>query len=119
MFTINIAHEINQNAPILSEIIKRLDIKNNNMEIMLNLQYFLLEQNKHTDFLPLIATLLKIFYDADLLEEVFLIKWYEGQVINKTHFLYDEARNKTFIQQSAQFIKWLKEAAEEEDEEVE
>eukprot|EP00825_Cyclidium_porcatum_P044486 TRINITY_DN6543_c0_g1_i4.p1 TRINITY_DN6543_c0_g1~~TRINITY_DN6543_c0_g1_i4.p1 ORF type:complete len:433 (-),score=67.50 TRINITY_DN6543_c0_g1_i4:242-1540(-) len=107
MFTINIAHEIKQNARILSEIIRRLDVKNSNQEIMMNLQYFLLEQNKSQDYSQYIATILKLFYDEDLLEEEYLLKWNLESQVKKNHFLYDEERNRKFINESAQFIKWL------------
>lgn len=79
IFTIDIAHEIKKNAPILRELIKRLELDSSEQEIMMNLQHFILEENKSQDYTQYISTLLKLFYDEDLLTEDYLISWGQGQ----------------------------------------
>lgn len=90
MFTVNIAYEVNNNAEILSKTIMKLKIPRPELEIIMNLEYLLFKTYADNDFTKFVPTILKYFYDANLLTEEILIQWGQGKLEVTDHILYDE-----------------------------
>lgn len=73
----------------------KVEPPNKNLEVLLNLQHLFIRYEIGEKYFP---TVLKFFYDADLLEEEFLVAWYDGGVWAKEeelvrHFLWDKELN--------------------------
>jgi len=110
IFTVNIAKQVSKNSYILSRAIEKFKFEGQwaEVQILVSLELFLLEVNKETDFTKYIPTILKFFYDEDLLTEEFLVAWDEGTVDLKEHPLYNEEIDARFKQAAKAFTEWLK-----------
>ena len=110
IFDINIAKEVNKNAPILSKLYKKLKIQNSEQDILLNLEKFLYVRHEDQKFEKYIATILKLFYDDDLLSEEFLVDWADGKFtpIFMMDFRYEKERDTKFKTNAKPFVDWLR-----------
>ena len=69
----------------------------------------MLEEHKECSYEKIIPTLLKFFYDEDLLSEEFLLAWDDGKSKNfDLNFLYSEEIDQNFNNNSQQILKWLR-----------
>ncbi len=78
--------------------------------MLIVLEHFLLEKHKESGFEKYIPTILKFFYDEDLLSEEFLLAWDEGKYkgTESKNFLYKEETDEAFKKNSLQILAWLK-----------
>lgn len=115
IFDVNIAKEVNKNSAILAQAYEELKTWEPELDALLNLEKFLLVRNNSFVFEKYIPTILKLFYDVDLLSEEFLIDWYEGKFNSKfiMDWRYLKNVDEKFKAASKPIIQWLK------DEEVE
>lgn len=121
MFDINIAKQVEKNAAFLAELFDSLSPPSKDLEILLNIIHAF---DKYQIDLKYAATVLKYFYDNDLLREEFLLKWgsnQEGWATSNlaTHFLYTEDKLNAFKDSCKAFLEWLKQEEVEEEEEEE
>jgi len=79
IFTINIAKEVSKNAAILKILYEALEIGNSELDLLLNLEDFLLIRNKEFDYEKFVPTIIKFFYDEELFTEKFLLEWKDGK----------------------------------------
>jgi len=82
------------------------------------LEYLYFEQSKNPDILKFVPTILQIMYEADTINEQFLVEWMQGRDVDdklKEHPLYNAERDEKFKEVAKPFLDWL--AAEEEDDE--
>jgi len=89
--------------------------------ILLALEHFILRSHSK-ELTEHINTILKCFYDSEILEEDMFLKWYGKETASKTLSSgksYDPELNAEFKEKAAHFINWLKEAEEDEEEEEE
>ena len=67
---------------------------------------------KHKDYgyEKYIPTILKFFYDEDLLSEEFLLAWEEGKYkgSEEKSFVYDNEVDEAFKKSSQQILTWLR-----------
>ncbi|EAS01319.2 domain found in IF2B/IF5 protein (macronuclear) [Tetrahymena thermophila SB210] len=120
LFSVNIAHEVQNNAEVLSKTFSKLKIPNPELETIMNISYLLFKTyNEKQDFTPYVPTILKYFYDADLLSEDFLKNYAESKINLSEHYLYDAERIKKFAEAAQPFLDWILNAEEDEDEEGE
>lgn len=112
IFDINIAKEVSKNAPILSKLYSKLKIQNIEHDILLNLERFLLVRHEDQKFEKYVPTILKLFYDDDLLSEEFLIDWADGKFtpIFMMDFKYEKERDNKFKAAAKPFVDWLRTA---------
>jgi hypothetical protein len=75
---------------------------------MVNIQKFLIQKTTKDDH-KFIPSILKFFFDEDLLSETFLSEWPEGKFKKdfRKHNLYSRNNNKIFINNSEAFIQWV------------
>jgi len=110
IFSVNIAKEVQKNKPILEEFYEALEFSNQELDLLSNLQNFLYAKNKDVQWDKYIPTLLKLFYDDDLLTEEFILDWadnkYEEQL--KADFRYSKEIDDQFKAAAQQFIEWLR-----------
>jgi len=85
----------------------KLKIPRPELEIIMNLEYILFKTFAETDFTKFVPTILKYFYDANLLTEEILIQWGQGKLEVADHILYEESLMKKFIEAAAPLISWL------------
>jgi len=86
--------------------------------ILLALEHFILRSHSE-ELTEHINTILKCFYDSEILEEDIILKCYGKEVANKTlrsGKSYDPELSAEFKEKAAPFINWLKEAEEGEEE---
>lgn len=115
VFDVNIAKEVNKNRAIISQAHEELKTWEPELDTLLNLEKFLLVRNNSFVFEKYVPTILKFFYDEDLLSEEFLVDWYEGKFNSKfiMDWRYLKNVDEKFKKASKPIIQWLK------DEEVE
>jgi len=110
MFDVNIAKNIQKNEILLRQIFKEFKIKDVETETLLNLEVFLFEKNPSVDFGKYIPTILKLFYDAKLLTEEFLINWKEDKLPENSiskDFRYEKDRDEKFKSAAKPFLDWI------------
>jgi len=92
-----------------------LELENKDLDVLLNLEDFLLVRNKEVDYERFVPTILKFFYDEELLNEKFLLEWEEGKHDEKmkTDFRYVKENDEKFKLWSKSILEWLKASAEE------
>lgn len=80
------------------------------MNLLIILEHFLLEKHKECDFEKYIPTILKFFYDEDLLSEDFLLEWESGKYREQEqkNFVFKQETNENFKKFSQQILTWLK-----------
>jgi len=112
IFTINIAKEVSRNAAILKIFYEALEVENKDMDLVLNLEDFLLARNKEVDYEKFVPTILKFFYDEELLNEKFLLEWDSGKYEEKMKpdFRYNKDNDVKFRAWSRQILDWLRES---------
>ena len=113
IFDVNIAKEVAKNKSILEAAYKELGNYGTNeqeLDTLLSLERFLLIRNLSQDFEKFIPTILKFFYDVDLLSEEFLIDWDSGRFnpLLIMDFRYQKSVDEKFKTCSKPIIKWLK-----------
>lgn len=113
IFDVNIAKEVTKNKSILEAAYKELGNYGTNeqeLDTLLSLERFLLIRNLSQDFEKFIPTILKFFYDEDLLSEEFLIDWDSGRFnpLLIMDFRYQKSVDEKFKACSKPIIKWLK-----------
>jgi hypothetical protein len=111
IFTINIAKEIEMNKDILNKFYSVYQIRNQEIDLLLNLQQFLSFQHADTSFEKYISTILKLLFDNDLLSGVFLIDWGLGEHDKeiKNDHRFNEKLNNLFKESAKPLVDWLKE----------
>lgn len=109
MFDVNIAKNIAKNEILLKRVFKELKIKDPEIDILLNLEVFLFEKNSSVDFGKYIPTIFKLFYDADLVSEEFLISWKEDKLTEKLmkDFRYEKTRDEKLKIAAKPFVDWV------------
>jgi len=118
MFDVNIAKNIQKNEILLRQIFKEFKIKDVDAETLLNLEVFLFEKNPSVDFGKYIPTILKLFYDAKLLTEEFLINWKEDKLPENSiskDFRYEKDRDEKFKSAAKPFLDWISAEESEDD----
>lgn len=112
IFDINIAHQVEKNAPILQKGFEEFQVHEEELDVLMNVVKFMMIQNDWTQFEKYAPTILKLFYDEDLLSEEFLLEWYEGKHNARLimDFRYDGERDKKFKAAVKQFIDWLQQS---------
>lgn len=110
IFDVNIAKQIKKNSLLLTSLIEKLHIKKAEIKVLINLEHFMLVQHKENSYEKYIPTILKFFYDEDLLSEEFLLDWDEGKLQDefKKNFLFNEEIDNAFKKSSEEILKWLK-----------
>ncbi len=113
IFDVNIAKEVGKNKAILEAAYNKLGNFGTNeqeLDTLLSLERFLLIRNLSTDFEKYIPTILKFFYDEDLVSEEFLIDWDKGRFnpLLIMDFRYQKAVDEKFKNCSKPIISWLK-----------
>ncbi len=110
IFDVNIAKEVSKLAPILHKAYEEFEVSDSEQDLLLNLERFLLVKNEEQKFEKYIPTLLKMFYDEDLLTEEFLIDWDDGKFnpifMMDYRFLAD--KDYKFKTNAKAFVNWLK-----------
>lgn len=78
--------------------------------MLVNLENFLLIEHKEAQFEKYIPTILKLFYDEDLLSEEFLVDWGDGKLASelKKCRLYNEEIDNIFKKAAEQILNWLR-----------
>jgi translation initiation factor 5 len=113
IFDVNIAKEVGKNKAILEAAYTKLGNFGTNeqeLDTLLSLERFLLIRNLSQDFEKFIPTILKFFYDEDLVSEEFLIDWDKGRFnpLLIMDFRYQKAVDEKFKNCSKPIIRWLK-----------
>jgi translation initiation factor 5 len=110
IFTVNIAKEIQKNRAILDSFYEALELTNAELDLLVNLEDFLYVKNKEVQWEKYVPTILKLFYDEDLLTEEVILNWadnkFEEQL--KTHFRYSKEVDEQFKVASKPIIDWLR-----------
>lgn len=112
IFDINIAKEVSKNSAILKKAQEELVIDAPEQDILMNLQKFLTVKNDFSQFEKYVPTILKFFYDDDLLTEEYLVEWYDGKHNSRLmmDYRFDVEKDKKFKLSSKAFVEWLKNA---------
>jgi len=112
VFSVNIAKEVQKNKEILEAFYDDFFFSDTEKEVdtLLNLQNYLLVKNKDLSFEKYVPTILKLFYDEDLLSEDLLVDWDDGKLTDtlKKDYRYSEEINEKFKEASRPIIDWLK-----------
>lgn len=119
-FDEGIAKQIKKYSYLLSELLGVFEFKaNKEIHILVNLEYLFFVKCKGMGYEKYIPTILKFFYDGDLLMQEFILSWAEGKEVEKLKqvFHYDPEFDAEFKKHSASMIEWLKADEEEEEEE--
>ena len=75
----------------------------------MSLEHFTLEEHKDCAYEKYIPTILKFFYDEDLLSEEFLLDWDDGKNKNtQQNFVYKEELDDAFRKYSQPILTWLR-----------
>lgn len=109
IFDLNIAKEISKNSAILKKAQEDLEIDAPEQDILMNLEKFLTIKNDFSVYEKFVPTILKFFYDDDLLTEEYLVEWYDGKHNSKLmmDYRFDVEKDKKFRQASKSFVEWL------------
>jgi len=75
IFDANIVKQITKNRDLIADIQKELKLPFEELDLLLNLEYFFYETSKAQPLEKFIPTILHSFYDQDLLSEEFLVEW--------------------------------------------
>lgn len=79
---------------MLKTLHKKLKVEDSlDGSVLVNFIDFLSNKFSSEDFDKYFATILKYFFDADLLGFDFLLKWGESDEEVKSHFLFDESKD--------------------------
>jgi len=112
IFDINIAKNVEKNKVLLAEMYKTLGFSAGNSEIdlLLNLEIFLLRKNASVDFHKYIPTILQLFWKEELLSDEVLIDWDQGKLDAKfmMDFRYEKVIDTKFKEAAKPFLEWLK-----------
>jgi len=110
IFDVNIAKEVSKNKAIISKAYEEISTHNHELDILLSLERFLLVKNISHDFEKYIPTIVKFFYDEDLLSEEFLLDWDKGKFGPQLimDFRYQKSVDERFKAASKPILKWLK-----------
>jgi len=111
IFDMNIAKEVGKNKAIISQAYEELGTPDYEFDLLLNLEKFLLVKNDSSTFEKYVPTILKFFYDEDLLTEEFLLDWEKGKYNTKfiMDFRYQKPVDERFKAASKPILDWLKE----------
>ncbi|XP_038970929.1 translation initiation factor eIF-2B subunit epsilon [Phoenix dactylifera] len=101
---LNTGKELGRWKDLLKHYLKTIDEE---IEVLLKFEEMCLETAK--EFAPLFSAILNHLYEKDILSEDAILSWAEEKEGA------DES-DKIFVKQSEQFLKWLREASEDEDE---
>lgn len=85
-------------------------MKDYELNLLLTLEHFLLDKHKDCSYEKYIPTILKFFYDEDLLTEDFLLAWEDGkyQPEKEKNFLYKKEIDEAFKEHAKQILTWLR-----------
>ena len=112
IFDVNIAKNVEKNKILLVEMFKALNLSSENTEIdiLLNLEVFLLKKNASIGFEKYIPTILQLFYKEELLSDEVLVEWDEGKLNAKfmMDFRYDKMIDNKMKEASRPFLDWIK-----------
>lgn len=110
IFTLNIAKEIQKNKALLEAFWEELEIGEREPDLLLNLEEFLFSKHKDVTWEKYIPTILKLFYDEDLLSEEFLLEWDDkkhDEELRKDARFNQEVDDK-FKAASKDILEWLR-----------
>lgn len=115
IFDINLAKQIGKNKEILLAGQKAFDLADEELDLLLNLEYALYETYKSQSFDKYVPTILHTLYDQDLLSEKFLIEWDGNSFLMhmKADARFNLENDKKFREAAKDMINWLKTATEE------
>ena len=109
VFTKGFIKQISKRASWLSKIFKRAR-RDQFLQyaIILNVQHFMFERYPETDP-KLTSTIFMKFYEAELLNEKFCLKWKNGELdsILPQHFLYTAENYPKLKENAKDFLDWL------------
>ena len=110
IFDMNIAKEVGKNKAILTHTYEELKTPDSDFDTLLNLEKFLLVRNSSNQFEKYVPTILKFFYDEDLLTEEFLVSWDDGKINSKLimDFRYQKSVDDRFKGLAKPILNWLK-----------
>jgi len=110
IFDVNIAKQVSKNAAILTKAYEVFDVSDSEQDLLLNLELFLLVKNDEKVFEKYIPTLLKLFYDEDLLTEEFLLDWDDGKLVPKfmMDWRYLAVKDEKTKTAAKPFLTWLR-----------
>jgi translation initiation factor 5 len=110
IFSVNIAKEVTRNKAILDEFYELLEFENPGLDLLLNLEDFLYVKNKDVSWDKYVPTILKLFYDEDLLTEEFILEWADNKFEEKqkADFRYSKEVDEQFKTASKPIIDWLR-----------
>jgi len=118
IFGLNIAKEVKTHSKYLFATFSRAHReKFLRYEVLLSLEYKLLKQYPETDFTKYIPTIMMGFYQADVLDKEWLLKWKAGEhdEILSEHCLWDKELDDQFKEKAADFLKFLEEGGDDSD----
>jgi len=110
IFTVNLAKEIIKNKALLEAFWEELDIEERELGLLLNLEDFMFAKHKDVQWDKYIPTILKLFYDEDLMSEDFLLGWDDkklDEVMRKDSRFNQEIDDK-FKGASKDILNWLR-----------
>jgi len=110
IFTVNLAKEILKNKALLEAFWEELDIEERELGLLLNLEDFMFAKHKDVQWEKYIPTILKLFYDEDLMSEDFLLGWDDkklDEVLRKDSRFNQEIDDK-FKGASKDILNWLR-----------
>eukprot|EP01017_Pseudomicrothorax_dubius_P041580 TRINITY_DN6665_c0_g1_i2.p1 TRINITY_DN6665_c0_g1~~TRINITY_DN6665_c0_g1_i2.p1 ORF type:complete len:317 (-),score=134.41 TRINITY_DN6665_c0_g1_i2:134-1084(-) len=122
LFNEKIAEQIKKNEYLLKEVLQLFGFKQDfEVQVLILLEYFFLIRYKEKGYEKYIPTILKLFYDNDILSDEFLSEWSQGKKLEalKSIFSFNEELDQSFKTHAESFISWLTADEEEEEEEEE
>ena len=110
IFTMDFAKEVKKNRALLETFYEEMFFDNKELDLLLNLENFLLVKNKEVDLEKYTSTIVKFFYDEDLLDEETLIDWDDNKLDSKISidFRYNKEVDEKFKKFSRTILDWLK-----------
>lgn len=109
MFTDNIMNEIEEKASLLKKLMQELNITEVNTELLLSLEHLFYESQSAKLDEHLVSSVLYKFYDCELLDEEYMLHWYDDQLeYLSQQTLYNEKYDKQFRQQAKDIMGFLR-----------
>ncbi len=110
IFDMNITKNIEKNSSFLKEIYKTMKKREAEVDLLLNLETFLLIRYATVSFEKYIPTILQIFWTQELLSDDTLNDWDEGVLSEQFEkdFRYEKSLDDKFRLAARPFLDWLK-----------
>ena len=104
------AKEVKKNRALLETFYAEMFFDDKGLDLLLYLENFLLVKHKEVDLEKYVSTIVKLFYDEDLLDEETLINWDDNKLDSKmsTDFRYNKEVDEKFKNFSRTILDWLK-----------